>query len=355
MSEKLDMTVNRLPAITWNWLKMNQTKLSQPRPIGEASYAAELPDGFVCEDVPQSELSFWGGIATGMGKDMDSLGSSINGKLISASQGADVGESQTAVVRISEGENKFGRLCLRAKKHSNLNVAVVCEGSSANGGTLAIQIKVYAEEGAKVRLYCAQLLDSHTECLYDIGGVCEDKASVELIKLELGGSNVYAGVLMDLKGADSAFDAGIGYIGSGKRRLDMNYVVRHRGERTVSNMDVSGVLKDEAFKLFRGSIDFLSGCAGSKGEEREEVLLLSDSVVNQTIPLILCAEENVEGNHGATIGELDEKTLFYLASRGISQKEAEKMVARARIERLSGRIPVPQLQQQISDCVDALN
>ena len=38
---------------------------------------------------------------------------------------------------------------------------------------------------------------------------------------------------------------------------------------------------------------------GAKGDELEDVLLLDDGVQNQTIPLILCAEEDVEGNHGA--------------------------------------------------------
>ena len=39
--------------------------------------------------------------------------------------------------------------------------------------------------------------------------------------------------------------------------------------------------------------------------------MLGDGVVNQTIPLILCGEEDVEGNHGATIGRLDEKMSGY--------------------------------------------
>ena len=43
--------------------------------------------------------------------------------------------------------------------------------------------------------------------------------------------------------------------------------------------------------------------------------------MNQTIPLILCEEEDVEGNHGATIGKLDEELLFYLESRGIPEAE----------------------------------
>lgn len=50
-----------------------------------------------------------------------------------------------------------------------------------------------------------------------------------------------------------------------------------------------------------------------------------DDIVNQTIPLILCAEEDVEGNHGASMGDLDDATLFYLCSRGLSREEAERM------------------------------
>ena len=89
-------------------------------------------------------------------------------------------------------------------------------------------------------------------------------------------------------------------------------------------------------KVFRGTIDFKNGSAGSAGNEKETVLLLGDDVVNKTVPLILCAEENVVGNHGATIGELDDDTLFYFASRGIRPRAAaEDLLARAAMERLA--------------------
>ena len=87
--------------------------------------------------------------------------------------------------------------------------------------------------------------------------------------------------------------------------LDMNYIVNHIGKKTTSNVTADGTLKDAAHKVFRGSIDFKRGASGAKGTESEQVLLLGDDVINQTIPLILCAEEDVEGNHGAAIGELD--------------------------------------------------
>ena len=73
---------------------------------------------------------------------------------------------------------------------------------------------------------------------------------------------------------------------------------------SYTHLDVD---KRQAHKVFRGSIDFKRGASGAKGTESEQVLLLGDDVINQTIPLILCAEEDVEGNHGAAIGELDEE------------------------------------------------
>lgn len=64
------------------------------------------------------------------------------------------------------------------------------------------------------------------------------------------------------------------------------------------------------------------------------MLLLGDDVVNKTIPLILCTEEDVKGSHGASIGELEQGMLFYFEARGISKSEAEKIVAKARLEKL---------------------
>ena len=95
----------------------------------------------------------------------------------------------------------------------------------------------------------------------------------------------------------------------------------------------------EAKKLLRGTIDFVHGCVGAKGDEKEDVLLVGDNMVNQTIPLILCAEEDVEGNHGASIGKLDENMLFYAATRGIPPEEAQRLLTLAKIEAINSQIP----------------
>ena len=110
---------------------------------------------------------------------------------------------------------------------------------------------------------------------------------------------------------------------------------------------------DGAEKIFRGTIDFKRGSAGSKGDEKEDVLLLGDDVVNKTIPLILCAEEDVQGNHGASIGRLDEALLFYLASRGLTAGQAEALMARAKLDALCAKIGDAEAQKSVEEYLEA--
>ncbi len=129
----------------------------------------------------------------------------------------------------------------------------------------------------------------------------------------------------------------------------MNYNAYHTGKKTECEINASGVLRDEAFKIFRGTIDFQEGCSGSVGSEMEDVLMMDDGVSNQTIPLILCGEEDVSGNHGATIGRLDEKLMFYMQSRGMNTEEIYEMMARARIDAVIRKIPDEKTRLALTD------
>ena len=127
----------------------------------------------------------------------------------------------------------------------------------------------------------------------------------------------------------------------------MNCEAIHLGKCTKSRIASSGVLTDRASKLLRGTIDFRTGCTGSVGSESEDVLLLSETVRNQSVPVILCSEEDVVGDHGASIGRPDENLLYYMESRGIREDEALKMLAEARIESVISRIPDEEIRDRI--------
>ena len=113
---------------------------------------------------------------------------------------------------------------------------------------------------------------------------------------------------------------------------DFNYELRHHGPKTQCNILANGVLAGTSKKTLRGTIDLVRGCKGAEGLERETVLLVDDGVQNKTVPVILCNEDDVAGNHGATIGHVRPEQMFYLASRGLSQEAAEAMFVRAIME-----------------------
>lgn len=214
-----------------------------------------------------------------------------------------------------------------------------------------IRTKIRAGKNSLLRLVQIQRLGESFTFFNDIDSFCEEGARLELVQLVFGGGNTFQGCTVQLAGRESSFGADIGYLVQSSQRLDMNYAAFHQGKQSKSEINAHGVLKDRAFKLFRGTIDFQVGAAGSEGEEKEDVLLLDDGVVNQTIPLILCAEEDVQGNHGATIGNLDKELLFYLESRGISKKEIYEMMARARLETVCQKIPDMEARALAQSCL----
>ena len=102
--------------------------------------------------------------------------------------------------------------------------------------------------------------------------------------------------------------------------------------KTECEIDANGVLTGTSKKVYRGTIDLVHGCKGATGTERETVLLANKGVDNKTVPVILCDEDDVAGNHGATIGHVRNEQLFYLACRGLDQNAAEDLFVRAKLE-----------------------
>ncbi len=347
MADNMEIRVNPLPSRTWNWLKMNDSPLAiRPVTAGGDLAVSGLTPGLAWADgvTPDGR---WADVETGMGREFDRLLDKSPAAILTAEPGTHPAEPVVIRWACPDGGQTADRILIEAGADSELSVVLVLSGG--RDGLGAVQTKVRAAAGAKVGVYAVQMMDGTAVSLCDYGAVCGENARAELVRLELGGARGYTGVYTRLDGDNSEFAADAGYHVRGGRRLDMNYTVRHVGKKTRSEMRASGVLEEDASKIFRGTIDFPRGCRGAKGSETEEVLLLGDKQINQTIPLILCQEEDVEGDHGATIGRLDEQVLFYMASRGISRAAAERIIARARLDAVSALIPSDAVRAEIAD------
>ena len=257
-------------------------------------------------------------------------------KVITTKKGVKVEEPVKITYKAGE-ENSLNSHIIYVSEGSELTLIEVFESENKEN-LLGLQTRVYVCENARIKLARVNLLSDSTDHFDDLGFHLENDAKAELVQLELGGKRSYVGVRTELVGRKSEYRSATGYLCKGDSLLDMNFVTNEWGKKVSSNMDASGVLLDNSTKVYRGTIDFKEGAKGASGFEKEDTLLFSPSIINKSVPLILCHEEDVEGDHGATIGRIDEKLLFYIKSRGIDEKAAKQLMTEAYINAVTEQI-----------------
>ncbi|MBO5998195.1 MAG: SufD family Fe-S cluster assembly protein [Lachnospiraceae bacterium] len=216
-----------------------------------------------------------------------------------------------------------------------------------NGRFFGMMTRIILEEGAHLHLVNVQILGSDSVFLYDAGSSQGKDSGLKVTSLQLGGREVFNGIHADLSGEGAEFDDHTGYMAFLDHKLDMTVTCTQRGPATKSGIIYDGILSGTAKKDLKYTIDFRKGSKGASGNERENVLMLSEEAENRSMPVILCEEEDMDGRHGATIGRPDKETLFYMQSRGISKEAAVRMLTKARIDAVAQRIQEPKIAELI--------
>ena len=342
MDDIKQIKINELPSPTYRWLKMNDTATEIKSGFLPIKADMNVPSGISASIVPYEKSA---DIATGMGKEYSKLFLEDNTPTKKMSVSGRVGEPVIVESIVSDG-GCAGLLDIKVNEKSAATFIMQIKGEGE--GTFFGQTKIDIKKGGSLTLVQIQS-GTKGDFFNDIGVIQNEGSHFKLVQLFLDGNKTYSGLRTLLLGDLSSFEADIAYRQSGSALLDMNYVADHLGKKTTSRMDVKGVLKESAMKLFRGTIDFKNGAKGAKGDEIEEVLLLDEGVRNRTVPLILCAEEDVEGNHGATIGKISDDELFYMESRGLSKDVIYEMMSKAKIDSVIKLIPDEEIRKGLSD------
>lgn len=228
--------------------------------------------------------------------------------------------------RLDFSEAGDSEVSFTAEENSSITVYELHRSNSA--------VKLSFDIGKNASVKLVQLLNPTEKLRHETFANCSKGGKFQIMTIMTGDGDIYSDNRTELEGDSSSINAEVAYLGKNSQTIDYNIAVNHWGKDTHSEINAAGALMDSAKKVFRGTIDFKTGSSDSKGSENETVIMLGDDVINKTVPLILCSEENVEGSHGATIGELDDDTLFYFESRGIGREEAERIMAYAALKRL---------------------
>ncbi|WP_105618715.1 SufD family Fe-S cluster assembly protein [Vallitalea okinawensis] len=141
------------------------------------------------------------------------------------------------------------------------------------------------------------------------------------------------------------------YFAKGESRHDHHYKMLHRAPYGNSKIDIRGAMMDQARKVFRGTIDFKKGSGKSKASEKEYVLLLNEGLASHAIPALLCDEDDVEGEHAASAGQIDEGQLFYLMSRGFSLVDAKRLLVESNFRPIIEALPDEDIRESVLQSV----
>ncbi|RGL09658.1 SufD family Fe-S cluster assembly protein [Collinsella tanakaei] len=395
---------NAMPAPTWSWLKMNETKVAVPAGLerdcqvvienagdllethasfegaveklqqrvdarrgGDADTRAILRAAqghdAGASDLDTPALSSYekkvalsqiaGDVAadfeTGVGRDARAYLNFLAGG--TAVLATEPGDETSATVRVSArpGTSSSASIDVVAAEDSELDLAISIDAAcGADQAAFAgSALRVFAGERSRVNVTVYLTCGAGVTCVEDSGFVLDDDARVTVRHVVLGGSFTATGLAADLRGDRSRIDIDTSYLGAGADERDFNYIVRHRGKKTECNLDANGVLTGTSKKILRGTIDLMHGAKGAQGNERETVLLANKGVDNKTVPMILCDEDDVAGNHGATIGHVRPEQLFYMGCRGLSEKQAEELFISAKLEDAAITAPDEQMRDNV--------
>ena len=346
-------TMNRLPVSTWNPLGVNYAPASAALPgvpdggwAKAEAFSPALPAGVTATDADFADFA-----ESGMGKEADAW-LTTNTNLVNHL--AAVGRADAPVVFENTLDDAHPHaltyLTIDAAADSDVTVVQVVRGDAENGVSANLT-RIRAAEGAHVVLVQLQLLGNRARRWNAVAIEEGTSARVEQVRIELGGTVAACGARAILDHNKCEYDLDAVYFGHGRDVLDFNDVSVHTGKDTLCEMHTAGVLTGHADKILRGTVDFRRGAKRGVGHESEDVLLFSPDARNRTAPLILCGEEEVEGQHAASVGRLDENKLYYLRSRGLSEAQARRLMVDARFAPAIDKIPLEALQDEVRENV----
>lgn len=151
-------------------------------------------------------------------------------------------------------------------------------------------------------------------------------SSFRSLALAFGAALSRTEIAVRLAGEEAECDLSGLYAIDAARHADHHLTVDHAEPRTRSNQLYKGVLEDSARGVFTGRVVVRAGAQKIKAMQSNPSLLLGRGAVAETRPQLEIYADDVACNHGATIGRLDEDSLFYLLSRGIETREARRIL-----------------------------
>jgi Fe-S cluster assembly protein SufD len=235
---------------------------------------------------------------------------------------------------------------------SNSRIAFVEQVASSLGTAASTllhnsAVEVFAKSGAIVRYAAVHQMDASAIDIAYRRAILDSDARIEWIVGDLHNGNSITDTKSVLKGNGSTSDSKIISVGTGNQRMSLTTQAVHFGRSTESDMITRAVMKDEATAIINGVTKIEKGATKANGQQTEKVLMLSPKARGDANPILLIDEDDVKAGHAASVGQVNAEQVYYLMSRGISRKEAERLIIHGFLDPVVSEIPLKGLREQL--------
>ncbi|HUY32493.1 MAG TPA: Fe-S cluster assembly protein SufD [Pirellulales bacterium] len=136
-----------------------------------------------------------------------------------------------------------------------------------------------------------------------------------------------------------------------KQHLSYHTLQHHRAANCKSDLLYKGALQDHSRIVWRGMIKVDPGAQKTNGYQRDDNLMLSEEARADSIPGLEIQADDVICTHGATAGRVDDSQVFYARCRGLTRKEAVRMIVAGFFQQVFDRITIESVREALGDAI----
>ena len=207
--------------------------------------------------------------------------------------------------------------------------------------------EIVAGDGAVVdhyRVNC-EALDAHHIGTLHVHQ--ERSSSVTSRNIVIGGTLTRNDVTAVLAGPGASVSLDGLFVGTGRQHIDNHTTIDHASPHCDSQELYKGILDGNARGIFDGRIVVRPDAVKTVSRQENRNLLLSETAIVDSKPTLEIHNDDVKCNHGSTIGQIDEETMFYLRSRGISEEDARRLLVFAFAAEIVDRMKIEPVREQV--------
>ena len=246
----------------------------------------------------------------------------------------------------------ISHLLIVADNNSKVKFLEEIQDKEKKASSASLMVELVARPGSHIEFSSLDELSQDTTLYFNRRAKIEKDAHVEWAIAFMNDCNTLGDLDSELVGEGSFADSKAIAVTTANQKVGINNRVTNRGPHSTGLINQRGVLLENSRLIFNGIGQIVHGAHGSKADQQNRVLMMSDEAHGDANPLLLIDENDVIAAHAASVGPVDKVQMNYLMSRGIPYDQAQRLVIRGFLGAVLDAIPNKDVRRKMIDILE---